>query len=288
MDYYLSIQNAVRYIEAHLEEELAIKEIAAAACFSSFHFQRLFQAISGFSVQEYIRKRRMTEAAAAIKASSSPILQIAAAYRYGSQEAFTRAFEAQFGITPAKYRRSELPITRQEPMNFLDYQMHDGGEMVMNKPELLHLEAVCIAGFEYKTTLEDGRYFREIPGFYYDFGSNGRFAQIPGRIRPAFSYGVSCSFQDNGDFSFVIGEETENRSERLAEGFVRLELEAGRYAVFASSGAPANVQNVRKYIYGTWLPNSNYERREGPDFEITDVCASSPDNLEMKIYIPIR
>ncbi|WP_368031681.1 AraC family transcriptional regulator, partial [Bacillus licheniformis] len=59
MNDYERIQNAVQFIEEHLQNDLNISDIAAKSGFSPFHFQRLFQAISGFSVYQYIRNRRL-------------------------------------------------------------------------------------------------------------------------------------------------------------------------------------------------------------------------------------
>ena len=67
------------------------------------------------------------------------------------------------------------------------------------------------------------------------------------------------------------------------------EIPEGKYAEFKVDGPVGIAQNTWRYIYGTWLPNSNYERREGPDFEVTDVCNSSyPERMMMKIYIPVE
>ncbi|KAB3525921.1 hypothetical protein F8153_14405 [Alkaliphilus serpentinus] len=75
-----------------------------------------------------------------------------------------------------------------------------------------------------------------------------------------------------------------NLSKTYIAGF-----EWGKYAVFKINGSVETAQNTWRYIYGTWLPNSNYEREEGPDFEVTDVCKSVyPGNMSMEIYIPIK
>lgn len=285
MDYFKRIQGAIHFIEDRLQEELEITAIASAACFSAFHFQRLFQAISGFSVHQYIRRRRLSEAAVLLKETGRSVLDIAVAFQYGSQEAFTRAFESQFGITPAKYRKEPVPLRLQDKVNFLDYQQHAEGELNMNRPEILNLEAIRIIGYEYRTTLQEEQYFEEIPRFYGEFGSNGLFLKIPGRAAPEMAYGIACNFQDDGRFSFVIGEEVHEFTDDLEPGFICYEIPKGKYAAFRVDGPP---QNTRKYIYGTWLPNSNYERREGPDFEVTDVLKSSPDAISMVIYIPIE
>lgn len=290
MDYFIRIQTAIQFIENNLQEELKITEIAAKACFSAFHFQRLFQAISGFTVHEYIRKRRLSEAAALLRETNRSILEIAVSFQYGSQEAFTRAFESYFGMTPAKFRKAEtIDINQQQQINFLDYQKRIKGEMNMNKPEIIHLDKIKIIGYEYKTNLNDDTYFEDIPRFYDHFGRNEYYMRIPGKAAPNMAYGIACNFQDDGHFSFIVGEEVHQFSEELESGFVNFEIPEGKYAEFKVNGPADLVQNTRKYIYGTWLPNSNYERREGPDFEITDVCNSSfPNGMIMKIYIPLK
>ncbi|WP_179032857.1 AraC family transcriptional regulator [Paenibacillus kribbensis] len=289
MDYFKRIQCAIEFIELNLREDLNITEVASQACFSAFHFQRVFQAISGFTVQQYIRRRRLSEAAARLKQSSQKVLDIAIEYQYNSQEAFTRAFEKSFGITPGKYRDSDIELPGQSKINFLDYQKNTKGDLDMKKPVMRQLETIKIIGHEYKTNLNNEQHYKEIPGFYDHFGANEYFMCIPNKIAPGMSYGIACRFEDDGAFSFVVGEAVGKESKELAEGFIYMEIPAGKYAEFDASGSNGRVQDVRDFIYGTWLPNSNFERREGPDFEITDVMNSSfPDHLSIKVYIPIE
>ncbi|MEJ3721068.1 AraC family transcriptional regulator [Paenibacillus polymyxa] len=288
MDYFKRIQCAIEFIELNLREDLKIADVASQAYFSAFHFQRVFQAISGFTVQQYIRRRRLSEAAKRLKQSNQKVLDIAIEYQYNSQEAFTRAFEKSFGITPGKYRNCDIELSGQSKINFLDYQKNATEELEVNKPVILQLETTKIVGYEYKTNLNNEQHYKEIPGFYEHFGAHEYFMCIPNKIAPGMSYGIACRFEDNGAFSFLVGEEVEKESKELAEGFIYMEIPAGKYAEFDASGSKGRVQNIRDFIYGTWLPNSNFERREGPDFEITDVMNSYPDHLNMKVYIPIE
>lgn len=86
-----------------------------------------------------------------------------------------------------------------------------------------------------------------------------------------------------------MGKAIKQPIEGLGSDFVNLEVPEGKYAKFKVNGPVGMAQNTRKYIYGIWLPNSNYERKEGPDFEVTDVCNSVyPNRMSMKIYIPIE
>lgn len=193
-------------------------------------------------------------------------------------------------MTPAKYRKmQEGSINHFTRINFMDYERKIKGDININKPNITHVNKIYISGYEYKTNLNDEKYFDEIPDFYHDFGRNEYYMRIPNRIAPALSYGISCNFHDDGQFSFIVGEAIKQPVERLGSGFVNLEILEGKYAEFKMNGSVGIAQNTWKYIYGIWLPNSNYERREGPDFEVTDVCNSVyPHRMSMKIYIPIE
>ncbi|WP_127551583.1 effector binding domain-containing protein [Paenibacillus amylolyticus] len=289
MDHYTRIQLAIEYLEQHLQDDFNIRETSAAASFSAFHFQRLFQAITGFTVLEYVRRRRLTEAVGMLRGTSEGILDIAMSFGYQSQEAFTRAFSACFGMTPAKLRKLEVDqlslLKMQQSIDFNDYRTRLDGTFHMNTPRLVTREPKWIVGYEYKTNLNDNQHYAEIPGFYHDFGMEQKFMAIPERTRPDMAYGVACHFEEDGAFSFIVGEESSGASQVLEPGFTSIEIPGGLYAEFTVEGSG---QDIRKMIYGSWLPQSNYERREGPDFEVTDVWKSTPEQLDMKIYIPLK
>ncbi|GAA0180996.1 AraC family transcriptional regulator [Clostridium sediminicola] len=290
MDYYYRIQNAIEYIELNLKENINITDIASKAFFSVYYFQRIFQNISGFSVQAYIRKRRLTEASILLRETDKTILEIAVTFQYSSQEAFTRAFESIFGITPAKYRKMKKgSINLLAKIDFVDYKEKIQGDIKIDKPNIIYLNKTYITGYEYKTSMNSGKYFNDIENFYNNFGMNEYYMKIPHRIAPAFPYGISYNYYENGQFSFVIGEAVNQPVVGLESGFVNLEIPEGKYAEFKVKGSVEIAQNTWKYIYLTWFPNSNYERREGLDFEVTDVCNSVyPDKMVMKLYIPVE
>ncbi|MBB6097269.1 AraC family transcriptional regulator [Deinobacterium chartae] len=284
MDHFDRIQRAIDYLETQLQGRPDIRDVAAQAGFSPFHFQRLFQAITGTSVQAYLRRRRLSEAAKALRSSARSVLDLALDYQYASQEAFTRAFEQQFGIAPARYRKAGEPGPLVGPLRLSDYRCPKEKVLKMLAPTLLKITDVQIIGCAFRTTLENHRHYQDIPGFYARFGSEQTFLRIPERVRPDFAYGVACDFEDDGTFSFVIGEESAWAGEDLAP-LVSLRIPGGLYAAFQADGS---VPNLRDYIYGTWLPNSLYERREGPDFEVTDVAASLLAGIpKMTVYIPV-
>ena len=106
MDQKSKIQESIKYIENNLCEEINLKNIARQAFFSDFYFHRLFRSITGKSVMEYVRERRLAESAEALAKTDEKITDIAHKYQYGSEEAFSRAFRKVFGISPREYRNT--------------------------------------------------------------------------------------------------------------------------------------------------------------------------------------
>ncbi|MDK2789157.1 MAG: AraC family transcriptional regulator [Epulopiscium sp.] len=106
------IQRAIEYIEDHLTEELNIHEIAEKACVSAFYFQKIFNALCGFTVGEYIRNRRLSLAAQELSKADVKVIDVAVKYGYDSPDSFTRAFTKFHGIPPstAKLKGANLKL----------------------------------------------------------------------------------------------------------------------------------------------------------------------------------
>lgn len=102
------ISDLIIWIEKNLEQPLSIDHVAEKSGYSKWHLQRMFKKVTNQILGTYIRNRRLTHAALALKLTSKPILDIAMQYRFDSQQTFTRSFKKQFNMTPATYRRNEL------------------------------------------------------------------------------------------------------------------------------------------------------------------------------------
>ena len=112
------IKESIEYIEENLRSEIDFGTAAKKACLSKFYYYSMFQMVTGTTLAEYIRNRRMTLAARELKESSRRIIEIALDYGYSSQESFTRAFKNVHGITPAQARKSSSPIKAYSPISF--------------------------------------------------------------------------------------------------------------------------------------------------------------------------
>lgn len=103
-DYRARILAVLVFIQQHLDEALALEELAAVAHFSPFHFHRVFRGLVGESVKEHVRRLRLERAAHQLRHTGQPITELALGAGYESLEAFSRAFHKLFGQTPTDYR----------------------------------------------------------------------------------------------------------------------------------------------------------------------------------------
>ena len=104
----IDIQTAINYIESNLNEELDINEIAAAVYLSPFHFQRIFHAVCGVTVGEYIRQRRLSLAGKELISTNTRIIDLALKYGYDSPDSFSRAFTKFHGASPSAIRINKM------------------------------------------------------------------------------------------------------------------------------------------------------------------------------------
>ena len=105
MDWITGIQKAIDYTEDHLEDVIDFEKVAEEACSSSFQFQRIFTALCGISLGEYIRNRRLSRATEILANSDAKVIDVAFRFCYETPESFTRAFTRFHGITPKEAKR---------------------------------------------------------------------------------------------------------------------------------------------------------------------------------------
>ena len=109
-DYKTRILRVLAHIQQHLDERLTVKELARVACFSTYHFHRLFSGMMGETLKDHVRRLRLERAALELRVGTKPVVQVALDSGYEAHEAFTRAFKAAYRVAPARFRSNKSPI----------------------------------------------------------------------------------------------------------------------------------------------------------------------------------
>lgn len=291
MNYYDQLEKAVIFIEQNLCEDIRVEEVARVAGYSYFHFHRIFEAVLGETVGNYIRLRRLTSAAHDIVYTDKRILDIAFAYRFDSQEAFSRAFKKLYKVPPGEYRKNriEAVIGRKKQITIveLDHMMNN----VTVQPEIKEIPDIKIVGMRGKATINSNI----IPKMWQEF--NPRISEIQNRTPQIRGYGI-CEvdqnynmheFNEDTEFNEIVGIEVENHY-KIPTGMVAKTLAGGKYAVFTHRGSIESLRMTYQYIWGTWIICSKYEIDLRDDFEYYDEKFLGPNNdlSQFYIYIPIK
>lgn len=284
MQVHQCLQRALDHIEAHLREHFELEDLADEANYSIWHFHRLFSAWVGYTVGDYVRRRRMSEASRELVFHSDPIKEIARRYQFESQEAFTRAFKSFSGFTPGQLRREQGPLVRFSPINLTQSIKHFRKGVLMLKPQIRRKAAFTVMGLAGQFTMENNT----IHLLWDDF--NRRDKEIPNAIHDA-AIGV-CYHDDNyspeKSFTYMAGFAV-SKVEEIPAGMSVRDLPEGEYAVFEHKGALDSLSATYDMIYREWLPSSEYELDPRDDFELYDerFDYGKPESI-LEIWIPIK
>ena len=288
MDYYLRIQKSIDFIEENLCEKISLTEVSKQAYSSLSHFHRIFAFMTGFTIKEYIRKRRMSVAAHELLCTSSNVLDIALKFQYNTHETFTRAFNKAYGMNPLQFRKTKKEHVLFEKINIYDKKYKGLYHDDSIETRFVTFTKFIVAGFSIHTSLEDNKIAKDIPDLWDTFFTNKLYEKIPDIVNYDQYYGIYSDLDFHNNFTFAICYEI-NNPKKIPPDMYKNIIAPGNYAVFTAKGKmPEALINTWHYIYGNWLPNSKYERNKGIDFELYDNTFKSDDYSEVDIYIPLK
>jgi AraC family transcriptional regulator len=273
------VEKAIWYIESHFGREITLDDIAGVAGVSRYHLSRAFGWATGRSITQYIRGRRLTQAARVLADGAPDILAVALDAEYGSHEAFTRAFRDQFGLTPELVRaQGNLnQIQLQEPI-----LMNETPLTNLEPPRFVDGKTMLIAGIGERYSGEDSA---GIPAQWQRFGPH--IGHIPGQIGRT-AYGVLCNGDDAGNIEYIAGVEVSDFA-NTPKDWSRIRIPEQRYAVFAHRDHISTIRRVWSTIYNKWFPESGYKHVEGPEFErYSEQFDPISGNGGFEIWIPVR
>ena len=272
------LQAAIDYIEENLDQELDVHDVAARAYVSAYHFQRIFSALCGMPMGEYIRCRRLTLAAqelAAAKYSRSPlrlkVIDAAVKYGYDSPDSFSRAFRRFHGVVPSQAGLPGVMLRSLAPMKIEESQ--EAKQMMDYTIETK--DAFTVVGFLRHFHNETS--YTEIPAWWGEMLAKGM--PLDGE------FGV-CIDADGCEFDYLIADRYQP-GQPVPEGCVTRSIPGGMWAVFPCT--LRTLQDVNTQMWRDWLPACREYRLAGSyNLEFYyPLNEADPPSSKAELWLPI-
>ncbi|WP_405921733.1 GyrI-like domain-containing protein [Streptomyces sp. NBC_00122] len=279
------LNQAMDHVEARLDGAIDIAELARIAMTSEYHFRRLFSALAGMPLSEYIRRRRLTVAGAEVLAGERTLLDIAVRYGYGSGESFARAFRAMHGVGPGETRQTGAALQSQPRMSFR--LVVEGSSSMQYK--VVEKDAFKVVGKKARVPLVHEGMNPAIAEFIRGIGPDTvrRIADLSDQDPEGI-----VSVSDDLDPSRAEGTELDyyhavvTGAADVPQDLDVLHVPAGTWAVFENSDPfPQALQYLWRDVFTQWFPSNPYESRPGP--EILRVQPDESGEAETALWIPV-
>lgn len=281
------MNQALDYIEEHLTDEIDEKQIEKITGTSIYHFRRLFSFLSGMSLGEYIRNRKLSNATFDLLDEDNSVTEIAFKYGYGSVDGFSRAYKEWSGFSPSEVKKQKS--LKSFPK--LSFQLTIQGGMTMDY-RIENKEPFKIVGVKKRVPIQFEGVNQEILKLAKSITAEQRkkLHEIA-NMEPNRPVNVSFNFDDDwleekGSLDHMIGFLTTKEMD-FGE-FDVLEVPALTWAIFTSQGPfPQHMQDTMAKIYAEWLPSSDYELVEAPGISYTGDL-SDLQNVYSEIWVAVK
>lgn len=280
------LNQAMEYIEHHLDQDIEVNELARIAATSEYHLRRMFCALAGMPLSEYVRRRRLTLAGAEVLAGRETLLEIAVRYGYGSGEGFARAFRAMHGIGPGEARRTGAALSSQSRMAF--HLTIEGSSSMRYR--VVDKADFTVVGLKARVPLVHAGPNQAIMDFVR--GIDPQALKRLEKLSDQEPHGI-VAVCDDLDPSRAEGTELDYyqgviTSVAAPEDTTALAVPAGTWAVFTTSGpSPQAVQELWRDVFTEWFPSNPYRSRTGPEILRMRL---SPDRTEAdaELWLPVE
>jgi AraC family transcriptional regulator len=280
------LNQAMEHIECHLDQRIEVSDLARIVVTSEYHFRRLFSALAGIPLSEYIRRRRLTVAGAEVLAGERTLLEVAVRYGYTSGEAFARAFRVMHGVGPGEARRAGASLQSQPRMSF---RLIVEGSSSM-RYRVVEKEEFRVVGRKARVPLVHEGVNPAIAAFIREIGQETlkRIQSLSDQVPEGI-----VSVSDNLDDSRAEGTELDYyhgvvTRAAAPEDMDALTVPAGTWAVFESSGPfPQALQYLWRDVFTQWFPSNPYRSRPGPEILRTRLSQDTAQ-ADAELWIPVE
>ena len=282
------LNRVVGYVEDHLTEDVDVSDLARSLGTTEYHMRRMFSSLAGMPLSEYIRRRRMSVAAADV-VGGGDLLGIAVRYGYGSTEAFGRAFRAVHGVSPGDVRRDGGPLRTQPQLRF---RLTVEGNTPMDT-RIAELPDLRLVGHAARVPLiHEGvnphiqAHIASLPADEHlrlkalSSAEPAGLLQVSADVDPDYTEGSELTYLHG----VAVGEAT-----TVPDDLDVIEVPAGSWAVFRTSGPyPAALQSTWAATAADWFPSNPWRLRPGPSIVAILERADDFSTATSELWLPVE
>jgi AraC family transcriptional regulator len=254
MDLIEKLNSVLDYIEDNLKEQIDLDDLSKITHLSYYHFTRVFSALTGMGISEYIRNRRLSEAANEIIESDTKIIDIAFDYQYTTPESFSKAFKSFHKTSPKQARNLRSSLIYFPKLSF---NITISGERSLTY-RIFDAEETYYLGKSVRLN-SNLRKFNDEKVFWKKFVDGNFYESIKTHMIDDCFIGVVYDIDPiKEEFSFMVGIKV-NKGVKV-EGFDNAEVPSARFAVFERTGPmPKALENFKSSIFTDWFPKTDYK-----------------------------
>ena len=295
MEWLTCVRTAIDYMEKHLTDDISAQDVADWVYISPFYLQKGFSLMTGYLIGEYIRNRRLYQAAVDLRDTEDKVIDIAFRYGYETPESFTKAFSRFHGSTPSRVRDGGAAINTFLPLT-IKISIQGGNQMDYKITPMFPFKVI---GFQ--KVFDNETAYAEIPKFWDEICEKYASGVYAGNA-PANpyenalvdncigEYGVCIDDIGGGKFRYLVAGKYTGGD--VPEGMVVYEFPRSDWAVFNCIGPiPEALQSVNTRIFKEWLPGTpEYELCGNASVEWYDCVngeKTDPD-YHSAIWLPVK
>lgn len=240
MNFYVAvITDMVDYIEQNLSAKLSLGALSTRAGISDFHFNRIFKAVTGQTLKQYILGRKLCAAAEQLSNTARSVIDIALDLGFEYPEVFSRAFKAHTGVSPAVFREYPAASALTPKASVVERDIINYRGTLALKGDIRFFEPLCLRGIHTDANENDDDFQQKLRRINGDFllGS----AHLPGFLQDCFYTAVTCSGLDDGGYHVFCGRQPVSQTFREYDA---LEVPGGWYADFLYHGDMFDIREV--------------------------------------------
>ncbi|CAN5365377.1 AraC family transcriptional regulator [soil metagenome] len=282
------LNRIVDFVEQHLTDEIDTSRLATSLGTTEYHARRMFSSLAGMPLSEYIRRRRMTVAAADV-VGDELLLDIAVRYGYGSTEAFGRAFRAVHGASPADVRRHGGPL-RTQPM--IRFRLTVEGNITMDT-RITDRPAFRLIGHAARVPLihtgvnpHIQAHIASLPATEHVRLKSLSNTEPAGLLQVTAD--VDPDYVEGSELTYLHGVAVDAGTP-VPDDLNVIDVSAGDWAVFTTSGAyPAAVQATWAATASEWFPSNPWRLRPGPSIVAVLERADDFSTATTELWMPVE